>query len=146
MMEQFGKGSFHQHASTWKWTDDTQPKDHQCSFRIPPLLKSYIRRLGTCHSLEMEVGAWDQSAHLLFVQLFLFPRVSRTGPWRWSLSALALDERSKNKQIGSWNTCMCTETEAEPCSTRQKLAACVNDDIRPPTFQLSRSSHICSIE
>lgn len=29
---------------------------------------------------------------------------------------------------------------------RQKLAACVNDDIRPPTIQLSRSGHIDSIQ
>lgn len=36
--------------------------------------------------------------------------------------------------------------EHETAAGWQKLAACVNDDIRPPTIQLSRSGHIHSIQ
>lgn len=37
-------------------------------------------------------------------------------------------------------------SEYETAAGWQKLAACVNDDIRPPTIQLSRSGHIHSIQ
>lgn len=101
----------------------------------------------------MEVVAWDQSAHLLFVQLF-FPRVLRSGGEKGPLKAFAhclnsrCDGRSRNKQIGELNTC--TVRALKPklalAACRQKLAPCVKDDIRPPTIQRSRSDHICSIQ
>lgn len=57
------------------------------------------------------VAAWDQSAHLLFVQLFSL-RVRRgLREKKKAFKALSkclnsrCDGRSKNKQIGNWNTC-----------------------------------------
>lgn len=101
----------------------------------------------------MEVVAWDQSAHLLFVQLFFPPRVPRSGrEKKEALKALSkflnsrCDVRSKNEQIGKW-ICVCAlKLKPRHATWWQKLAACMNDDIRPPKTPLSRSYHMCSIQ
>lgn len=75
------------------------------------------QRVGNITFLKMEVVAWDQSTHLLFVQLqtafffFFFKAVLRTrqkGPRQYLKSRC--DGRSKNKQIGNRKH----ETEAGP--------------------------------
>lgn len=114
--------------STWRWAEAEQ-KTTNVSFRISALL-SYVKGLGTYHSLKMEVVAWDQSAHLLFVQLF-FPRVLRSGREKGALKALykclnsRCDGRSRNKQIGNWTRVRALKLKLGLAECRQKLALCV---------------------
>lgn len=102
---------------------------------------------------KMDVAAWDQSTHLLFVQLFSFPFFQSPEAWRRQGALKMFCKcpnsrcgRSKSKQRELKHMYVCWNRSEAAQMGRQKLAACVEDDIRPPTIQLSRSDHMRRIQ
>lgn len=150
--ERSGMGGLHQHTSdTWR---SRKEREYLIIHSWKKKTTSHIasaklcQRVGNIAFLRMEAAAWDQSTHLLFVQqqtavlfgvIFVFSTVLRTsqkGSWQHLNGRCGGKSKNKEGKIGKLGH----------AAWRLKLNACENDDIRPPTIQLSRSSHIHSIQ
>lgn len=96
----------HQPTNTRRWADVSQfeHKKHSPPFSQHTLL-TYVK--GWEHTIlsKMDVAAWDQSTHLLFVQLFFFSRVQRRGGdkglWKCSASVLTVDVEDQRVSRGN---------------------------------------------
>lgn len=91
-------------------------------------------------------------AHICCLFSYFFPRVLRGGREKGALKVCSKNLnrryglRPKSEQIGNQTRVCEVKLKQGRVTWRQKLAACVKGDIRPPTMQRSRSDHMCNIQ
>lgn len=143
----------HQPTNTRRWADVSQFEHKK---NIPPLFSTYFvnlcQRLGTYHSFKNGCGGLG-SEHTSVVCTAIFFFFQSPEAWRRQGALKMFCKcpnsrcgRSKSKQRELKHMYVCWNRSEAAQMGRQKLAACVEDDIRPPTIQLSRSDHMRRIQ